>query len=289
MPASYKSLSFDIKLNEYNSNSGCSTSLRFQDSQSGTYVDYNFSHLSMTAGVWYHVTIYFEDANLIVNSGNKEYTAPKAKSLLGASNFYDKLKALDKMYLTVKGKTSNGSQVFTYIDNFRFSTSGSSTSKTRITNLEKDFSDGTVGANYTTSGWKSYKYENGFKENANVMKIEDSTKAVSLYCGGTTSKITYNAGGSSLGEFDHFQVDIGTEASSVSYSIELTTESGSILYVAGGAESRAVLASTNGISGMKTLVLNFSATKIKSITIYASESSGNGHFYIDNMFFSKLT
>ena len=286
MPVSYKSLSFDIKFNEY---SAGATSLRFQDTESSTYVDYKFENLSASAGVWYHVTIYFEDSNLIINSGNKEYSVPKAISMLGSSTIYDKLKALDRMYFTVKGSYSDQA-AYTYIDNIVFSTSAAQTSKTRITAIEKDFSDGKVNQNYTTSGWKAYKYGNsGFEENPNVMKLEDGSKALSLYCGGTTSKVTYNVGGSTLGEFNHFQLDVGTEASKVSYSIELVTESGESIYVAGGESYRATLSGTGGVSGMKTIVFNFAKTKIKSIIIYASESTGSGHFYVDNIIFAKLT
>ena len=107
-------------------------------------------------------------------------------------------------------------------------------------------------------------------------------------CGGTTTKMTYNVGGSVLGEFNHFAIDIGTEASSVSYSIELVTESGSLIYVAGGEEYRATLSNTDGANGMKTVVFNFASTKIRSIIVYASESTGNGHFYMDNIIFTKL-
>ena len=121
------------------------------------------------------------------------------------------------------------------------------------------------------------------------MKIEDGAKVLSLYCGGTTSKVTYNVGGSSLGEFNHFQMDVGTEASKVSYSIELVTEDGESIYVAGGESYRATMNGTGGVSGMKTIVFNFTKKKIKSIIVYASESTGNGHFYMDNIFLSKLS
>ncbi len=290
LPATYKSLSFDIKLNEY---TGQGTTLTFQDSDGGgTYVDYSLNHLSLNPGVWYHVTIYFEDDNLVINMGGTEYKPSQAISspLVGRSKFYEKIKALDHMCITVKGNVSNGPQAYTYIDNFQFSTNSASTGKTRITGVEYGFNDGTVGSNYTASGWKAYKYGNsGFEENPNVLKVESGVKALSLYCGGCTSKVTYNVGGSVLGEFNHFAINVGTEASSVSYSIELITESGSSIYVAGGAEYRATLTSTSGASNMKTIVFNFQATKIRSIVIHASESSGNGHFYVDNIVFSKLT
>ena len=290
LPATYKSLSFDVKISD---NSAASTSLRFQDTDGGgTYVDYNLSHLSLTPGVWYHVTIFFEDDNLVINMGGTEYKPSQAISspLVGKTKFYEKIKALDHMYITVKGNTSSGVQTFTYIDNFQFSTNAASTSAARITGKEYGFHDGTVGSNYTASGWKAYKYgASGFEENPNVLKIENGAKVLSLYCGGTTSKVTYNVGGSSLGTFNHFAIDVGTEASSVSYSIELITESGASIYVAGGAEFRATLASTSGASDMKTIVCNFASVKIRSIVITASESSGNGHFYIDNIVFTNLS
>ncbi len=290
LPATYKSLSFDVKISD---NSAASTSIRFQDIDGGgTYVDYNLSHLSLTPGVWYHATIYFEDDNLVINMGGTEYKPSQAinSPLVGRTKFYEKIKALDHMYITVKGNTSAGSQTFTYIDNFQFSTNAASTSATRITGKEYGFHDGTVGNNYTASGWKAYKYgAGGFEENPNVLKIESGAKALSLYCGGTTSKVTYNVGGSALGTFNHFAIDVGTEAASVSYSIELITESGSSIYVAGGAEFRATLANTSGASDMNTIVCNFASVKIKSIVITASESSGNGHFYIDNIVFTNLS
>ena len=290
LPATYKSLSFDIKLNEY---SGQGTTLTFQDSDGGgTYVDYSLNHLSLNPGVWYHVTIYFEDDNLVINMGGTEYKPSQAISnpLVGRTKFYEKIKALDHMCITVKGNVNNGPQAYTYIDNFQFSTNSASTGKTRITGAEYGFNDGTVNSNYTASGYKAYKYgASGFEENPNVLKIEGGRKTLSLYCGGTTTKMTYNVGGSVLGEFNHFAIDIGTEASSVSYSIELVTESGSSIYVAGGAEYRATLSGTNGVDGMKTLVFNFASTKIRSIIVYASESSGNGHFYMDNIVFAKLS
>ncbi len=289
LPATYKSLSFDIKLHEYVSTG--STVLRFEDSDGGhTYVDYNLANLSLSAGVWYHVTINFEDNNLIINMGGTEYTPSDAinNKLVGKTKYYEKIKALDHMYITVKGNVANGAAVYTYIDNFQFSTAGTATGKSRITGIEKDFNDGTVGANYTASGWKAYKYDNSFVENANVLKIEDGAKVLSLWCGGTTGKVTYNVSGNTLGEFNHFSINVGTEAASVSYSIELVTESGSSIYVAGGADYRATLTNTGGSSGMKTIVFNFDATKIKGIIVYASESTGNAHFYMDNIVFSKF-
>lgn len=291
MPATYYSMSFDVKVGDY---SGGETILRFQDNindnnKPGAYVDYNLKHLNLTPGVWYHVVLSFRDSHITINFNNKDYPVQDMIKQYGESTVFSKIKALDHIYITVKGNYGNGPKAFTYFDNFMFSTSSVSTSAKKINSIEKNFSDGTVGENYTASGWKSYKYDSSFVENPNVMKIEDGAKVLSLYCGGTTSKITYNAGGSTLGEFNHFQIDIGTEASKVSYSIELTTESGNVIYVAGGAEYRATLSNTSGVSGMKTIVFNFSAVKIKSITIYASESSGNGHFYMDNIIFAKQT
>ena len=289
LPATYKSLSFDIRLNEY---TGQGTTLRFQDSDGGgTYVDYSLNHLSLDPGVWYHVTIYFEDDNLVINMGGTEYKPSQAinNALVGRTKFYEKIKALDHMYVTIKGTVSGNPAAYTYIDNFQFSTNSASTGKTRLTGKEYGFNNGTVGSNYTASGYKAYKYGgSGFEENPNVLKIESGRKALSLYCGGTTTKMTYNVGGSVLGEFNHFAIDIGTEASSVSYSIELVTESGSSIYVAGGEEYRATLSNTDGANGMKTVVFNFASTKIRSIIVYASESTGNGHFYMDNIIFTKL-
>ena len=274
--------------------------ITFQDTLSGTYVDYRLKYRSLTAGVWYHVTISFEDSDLVVFANNKEYSAPKAKSLLGATNFYEKIKALDQMYVTVKGSVGDGAQVFTYIDNIRFSTSTASTSAVHITSREMDFNDGTEAQNYTASGWKAYKFgSNNFTQDASVLKIENrklnsgdqygsATKTPSLYCGGTTSKVTYNADGSSLGEFNHFAINIGTDGAEVSYSIELLTDSGETIYVAGGASYRATISTSNLYTSMKTISFNFAAKKIKTITIYAS-GSGNAHFYFDNIVFSKLT
>lgn len=289
LPATYKSLSFDIRLNEY---TGQGTTLRFQDSDGGgTYVDYSLNHLSLDPGVWYHVTIYFEDDNLVINMGGTEYKPSQAinNALVGRTKFYEKIKALDHMYVTIKGTVSGNPAAYTYIDNFQFSTNSASTGKSKLTGKEYGFNDGTIGSNYTASGYKAYKYGgSGFEENPNVLKIESGRKALSLYCGGTTTKMTYNVGGSVLGEFNHFAIDIGTEASSVSYSIELVTESGSSIYVAGGEEYRATLSNTDGANGMKTVVFNFASTKIRSIIVYASESTGNGHLYMDNIVFTKL-
>lgn len=288
MPASYKSLSFDVRLNAYATDG---TSLRFQDSASGTYVDYNLGHLSLSPAVWYHVTVGFEDSNLIINSGGKEYTAPKAKSLLGSSSFYDKIKALDKMYVTVKGSNSNGPAVYTYIDNFQFSTAtcGSAT-KSRITTKELSFDDGTTGSAYTNSSWKQYQYGSGtYQSTTGKIQVIGSEKRLSLYSGYNTYKITYNEGGSSLGTMNHFAIDLGGDSgTTVSYRIELLTTSGSTIYVAGGASYSALLGNTAGASNLTTLNFNFAATAIKTITIYAS-TSGDGHLFMDNIILSKLS
>ena len=291
LPASYKSLSFDVKLNDVDASG---TSLRFQDSASGTYVDYKLSNLSLSPGIWYHVKVGFEDSNLIINSGGSEYTAPKAKKLLGEKSFYEKIKALDKMYITVKGSTNNGVTVQTYFDNFQFSTETcSSASKTAINPIELTYTDGTVDAEYTNSKWKQYEYKNnGYSATNLKLKIENAEgdKVLSLYAGYSTYKITYNEGGSSLGTFNHFAIDLGCEsAATVKYRIELVCKDGSVIYAAGGAETMATIASPAGNAGLKTLTFNFAAKEIKSITIYASAGNGNGHLFMDNLTLSKLS
>lgn len=289
-PDSYKSMSFDIRLNAYHS-ADVQTFLRFQDSASGTYVDYNLKNLNLQACTWYHVTLFFEDSNLIINSGGKEYSAPKAKSLLGEASFYDKIKALDKMYVTVKGFVANGPVAYTCIDNIIFSKTGSSTSASKISVSEQTFDDGGVSTVYTNSKWKQYQYDAGkqdFVTASGALRVEDQEKILALYCGGTTYKATYNVEGSaSIGTANHFQIDLAAEKNkTVRYRIELKTKSGSIIYVAGGDGFYASLTGS-GINSMTTLSVNFTAAEIKSITIYAT--SGNEHLFMDNVILCNLT
>ena len=294
LPESYKSLSFDIKLNDYSDRDGVTTFLRFQDSKSDTYVDYYLSNLSLSPSVWYHVTIFFEDDNLKINMGGKDYSPSTAISspLVGRSKYYEKIKALDKMYVTVqsKSKIDNGVTVYTHIDNFRFSTEGSSTGKSTIKVKEVDFSDGTVGATYSNSSWKKYEYNSSNSQyvltQRDILKPETGLKALSLYCGGNTYKITYNESGSSLGEYNHFSIDVGADNNkTVSYRIEIETDSGT-LYPTSCAELMSVMTG-RGNESLTTLSFNFGTTKVRSVTIYAT--SADAHFLIDNMTFSKVS
>ena len=242
------------------------------------------------------MSVGFEDSNLIINSGGSEYTAPRAKKLLGESSFYDKIKALDKVYITVKGTTSNGATVQTYFDNFQFSTTTvSSATKTVINPTELTFADSNVDSdsNYTNSKWKQYEYSNNaYSSTSKKLKIEtaEGDKILSLYAGYNTYKITYNEGGSSLGTFNHFAIDLGCESSaSVKYRIELVAKDGSVIYAVGSADTMATIASPGGNAALKTLTFNFAAKEIKSITIYASAGNANGHLYMDNLTLSKLS
>ena len=283
LPGNYKSLSFDIKLNAYTASG---TSFRFQDSASGTYVDYSMDHLSLTPGVWYHVTVGFEDENLNINSGNRDYSPSKAISYLGESGYYDKIKALDKMYVTVKGNYGGGVDAYTYIDNFQFSTANSSTSKTKITTKEVDFNNG------STTGWKQYKYQSNTYVSAGDVSISnasDKDRVLNLWAGGNTYKFTYNEGGSSLGTVNHLSIDLGGDSgdTSLKYRIEIVTKSGSTIYAAGGEDFMASLSSPGGISSLQTVNFNFTATEIKSIIIYATSASG--HLFVDNLILTKLS
>ncbi|HCU56493.1 MAG TPA: hypothetical protein DIC18_04090 [Clostridiales bacterium] len=284
LPSSYKSLSFDIKLNAY-LNTG--TTFRFQDSASGTYVDYKIDHLSLTAGVWYHVTVGFEDENLIINSGNKDYTAPKAKSLLGEKSFYEKIKALDKMYVTVRGNHGEGADAYTFLDNLQFSTATcSSANAVKITTKEVDFNNGSA------SGWKQYTYQSNTyvsAGNVSIATASDKDRVLNLWTGGNTYKFTYNEGGSSLGTVNHLSIDLGGDSgdTSLKYRIEIVTKSGSTIYAAGGEDFMASLSSPGGISSLQTVNFNFTATEIKSIIIYATSASG--HLFVDNLILTKLS
>ena len=195
------------------------------------------------------------------------------------------------MYISVSSKSvvSGGVKVFTYIDNFRFSTSSTSTGKSAITGRELSFNDGTANNSYTNSSWKKYEYGSSsfVTTTKDILKIETGEKVLSLYCGGNTYKLTYNESGSAFGEYNHFAIDIGADnGKTVSYRIELVTDTGRVLYPAGGETYMATITG-KGNESLQTLSFNFSAAKIKSIVIYAS--TGDGHFLMDNITFSKLS
>ena len=290
LPGNYKSMSFDVRLNEYLSDG---TMLRFQDmSGGGTYVDYSLNSLKLTKGVWYHVTVGFEDENLIINMGGTEYTAPKAKSLAGESKFYASIKKLDTVQILIKGSKDNR-DCYTYFDNFQFSTATCSTAtKTRITAHENTFADWT--------GWSLYKKEWGPESSGSYAKVgslpeiisnkdQNVDNTVNFWPGYDTYKFVYNESGSSLGTVNHLSIDIGGDKNvETRYSIEIITTSGEkITLIGGGADVSAALASPNGISSLTTLSFNFTEKAIKSIIVYAYVP--NGHLFMDNLFLTKLT
>ena len=301
MNTTYHALAFDIRVNRFYPTVG--VTIQIQDKESGIYITYPLTNISAlnTTGDWYHVVISFNDENLKINIGGTDYPYSRVHDNIGKTQYKtwdNAIKAMDDISFIIKGLDSSYAAIYTYIDNIRLLSSGSSSATkfaTSAANLE--FNDGTAWASYTNSAWKKYEWTNGSYQASSkdllqcqLDRNEGATnKVLSMYCGYSTYKYTYNEGGSNLGKANHLSIDLASWSSGVNinYRIILIDSNNKEIFLAGSSTGYATLTPTTK-PAMRSLSFNFAETTVKSIVIIA-QAGDNANLFADNIYLSKCT
>ena len=299
MSTTYYALAFDIRVNRFYPT--VKTTLQVQDKDSGIYITYDLSNLSAinSSNNWYHVVVSFNDSNLKINVGNKDYDPETIKGYISQTQYKtwdNAIKAMDDISFIVKGQDSSYAAIYTYIDNIRLLSSGSSSATkltTGVSNLE--FNDGTAWASYTNSSWKKYEWTDGAYKASSKDLLQcqldrnegAQNKVLSMYCGYNAYKFTYNEGGSALGKANHLSIDLASwsEGVSINYRIILIDGNNNEIFLAGSSSGYATLTPTAKPT-MRALSFNFAETNIKSIVIIA-QAGANANLFADNIYLSK--
>ena len=299
MDTTYYALAFDIKVNRFYPT--VTTTIQIQDKESGIYITYPLTNLSSlsTTDDWYHVVLSFNDSNLKVNVGGTDYPYSQVHSNIGRTQYKtwdNAIKAMDDLSFIIKGTDSSNAAIYTYFDNIRLLSSGSS-SATKLTTAVRslEFNDGTAWESYTNSAWKKYEWTNGSYQasSKNLLQCQldrnegAMNKVLSMYCGYNAYKFTYNEGGSNLGKANHLSIDLAswTSGVNINYRIILIDSNNNEIFLAGSSTGYATLTPTSK-PAMRSLSFNFSETTIKSIVIIA-QAGDNANLFADNIYLSK--